>query len=66
MTRNNPRVCPVCGKAVFKHADDFEICPVCGWEDDGVQLDEPDLEGGANEMSLNEAREAYRQGRQLR
>ncbi|ARP50579.1 hypothetical protein B6259_06620 [Ruminococcaceae bacterium CPB6] len=32
------------------------VCPVCGWEDDGVQLDEPDLEGGANEMSLNEAR----------
>ncbi|MDD4807476.1 MAG: CPCC family cysteine-rich protein [Oscillospiraceae bacterium] len=42
------------------------MCPVCGWEDDGVQLDEPDLEGGANEMSLNEAREAYRQGKQLR
>jgi hypothetical protein len=38
----------------------FEICPVCFWEDDGVQLDDASLRGGANEVSLLEARENFR------
>ena len=33
--------------------DNFEICPVCGWEDDGVQNDDPAFWGGANTLSLN-------------
>lgn len=54
--------CPVCGKYQFVEENDFDICPVCGWENDGVQMEDPDYSGGANEMSLNEAREAYRKG----
>ncbi|NLG37630.1 MAG: hypothetical protein GX549_06405 [Clostridiales bacterium] len=38
------------------------MCDVCGWQDDGVQNDDPDFAGGANHMSLNQAREAYKQG----
>lgn len=38
----------------------FEICPVCFWEDDGVQYEDPDYEGGANGISLNKARENYK------
>lgn len=38
----------------------FEICPVCFWEDDGVQYEDPDYEGGANGISLNIARENYK------
>lgn len=38
----------------------FEICPVCFWEDDDVQLDDPDYEGGANRESLNQARASFR------
>lgn len=38
----------------------FEICPVCYWEDDNVQFDDPDYEGGANSISLNKARENYK------
>jgi hypothetical protein len=34
----------------------FEICPVCNWEDDNVQAADPKLRGGANEMSLEQAR----------
>ena len=37
----------------------FEICPVCYWEDDNVQFSDPNYEGGANEISLNKARENY-------
>lgn len=36
------------------------MCPVCWWEDDPVQLREPDRRGGANGPSLNEARENFR------
>jgi hypothetical protein len=38
----------------------FEICPVCFWEDDNMQFDNPDYEGGANVVSLNQARENYK------
>lgn len=36
------------------------ICPVCYWQDDYVQLNDPYFEGGANEVSLIQARENYR------
>jgi nitrogen fixation-related uncharacterized protein len=38
----------------------FEICPVCFWEDDNAQFDDPDYEGGANKLSLRKARENYK------
>lgn len=34
-------------------------CPVCSWEDDGVQFDDLDYEGGANRPSLRQARANY-------
>lgn len=34
----------------------FQICPVCYWEDDPVQAADPMYEGGANGVSLNQAR----------
>ncbi len=34
----------------------FEICRICLWEDDNVQASDPDFPGGANKMSLNQAR----------
>jgi hypothetical protein len=30
----------------------YDVCPVCGWEDDCVQLANPTSEGGANKRSL--------------
>ena len=36
------------------------ICDVCRWEDDPVQFDDRDFEGGANGPSLNQAREFFR------
>lgn len=37
------------------------ICPVCGWEDDRVQFDNPDYTGGANGPSLRQARDTFRE-----
>ena len=50
--------CPVCEQYVFEEANSYEICD-CGWEDCGVQEDDPDYEGGANVLSLNQAREHW-------
>lgn len=58
-------LCPVCGKYTFKSAGNFDICEVCGWEDDLVQLDDPNEEGCANRMSLNQAREAWKSGKKV-
>lgn len=49
--------CPVCGFLTIE--DDFygtyDICPVCEWEDDQVQLANPACKGGANQDSLIES-----------
>lgn len=55
--------CPCCGQTFLE--EEFDICEVCGWEYDLLQLDDPDYAGGANDMSLNEARIAYREGRKV-
>lgn len=54
--------CPVCGQYEFECRGSFDICEICDWEDDSLQLEHPDYEGGANKMSLNQAREAYKKG----
>lgn len=47
--------CPACGFEVFADAiGSYDICPICGWEDDGVQYRFPDLIGGANGTCLYE------------
>ncbi|MDR1423550.1 MAG: hypothetical protein LBI92_02945 [Azoarcus sp.] len=51
--------CPCCKNQVFAEQGGYEICPICHWEDDPVQSNEPDYAGGANQMSLNHAREVW-------
>lgn len=52
--------CPVCGQYTFKSGPgSYEICPVCGWEDDKAQYKDPNLKGGANKLSLKEYKERY-------
>lgn len=57
--------CPVCGKYEFEQEDNFSICHCCMWENDGLQNHNPDYAGGANKMSLNEARKAYKEGKKV-
>ncbi len=56
-------MCPVCGKYEFEHEGCDDICEVCGWQDDIIQLRHPDERQCANQMSLNEAKAAYAEGR---
>ena len=55
--------CPCCGNRTLSEEPpgSYDICPVCWWEDDAVQFDDPDYAGGANVVSLNEARTNFRE-----
>ena len=53
--------CTCCGSHVIHERGAFEICPVCAWEDDPAQARDPDLAGGANELSLNAARALWKE-----
>lgn len=53
--------CPCCGYYTFLEKPDgnYDICPVCFWEDDPFAYDKPDEEWGCNGVSLNQARKNY-------
>ena len=55
--------CPCCGQVAV---EEYEICPVCKWQNDPVQAKKPDYSGGANRMSLCEARAAYARGEKVK
>ena len=49
--------CPCCG---YKTLDEeppgtYDICAICFWEDEPIQFEDPDYEGGANRPSLKTA-----------
>ena len=54
--------CECCGNFTLpeQSSGTYYICKVCFWEDDYVQLQDPDYAGGANECSLNQGRENYK------
>ncbi|KRB78160.1 hypothetical protein ASE01_08380 [Nocardioides sp. Root190] len=52
--------CPCCGHLTLDSGPgDYELCPVCRWEDDGGQLRYPMHPDGANGISLMEAQRAF-------
>lgn len=54
--------CPCCGQTMV---GEYDICDICSWENDPVQLKDRDYSGGANQMSLNQAKEAFANGEQV-
>ena len=56
LMRHNRYMCPCCGNyTLWERRYNYEICPVCFWEDDVLED-----EDGANHISLREAQENYR------
>ncbi|MET8346748.1 CPCC family cysteine-rich protein [Streptomyces microflavus] len=53
--------CPCCYRRTLERWADFEICPECGWEDDGQDdADAHIVRGGPNgRLSLRQARLDY-------
>lgn len=60
--KGQKNACPCCGYLTLSSVPPgtFEVCPVCFWEDDDAQFRDPDYAGGANTISLNEARSNFR------
>lgn len=56
----NKVLCPCCGEDYVDDGHQNDVCDTCYWEDDPVQFYDPDYRGGANKMSLNEARAAWK------
>ena len=54
--------CPVCNNETLEDLHEYDICTVCWWEDDPFQYEHPDYAGGANKLSLNQARAAWARG----
>ena len=54
-------ICRCCGCRTLDEETNgtYEICPVCFWEDDPLQSRNENYRGGANEVSLNEAKKNY-------
>lgn len=59
----NKKICKCCGKYELDINSIFQICPICGWESDPIQEDNPDYKGGANKESLKEYKEKYKKMR---
>ena len=52
--------CPCCGyRTLNEFPGSYEICAVCFWEDDPIQLLDPGFAGGANRPSLIECQANY-------
>lgn len=44
--------CPCCGKMTLGNRGEYDICPLCGWEDDGIE--EENKYSTCNHMTLAE------------
>ena len=53
--------CPCCGYFTLDaFYGEYDICPVCFWEEDSLQFKNPIMDGGANQISLIQARINYK------
>lgn len=62
-SKDGKYACPCCGYRTLneKAGGTFAVCPVCNWEDDPVQYDDPDYQGGANKVSLRHGQRNFRE-----
>ena len=63
---DDKRKCKCCGKYTIDKDSIYDICSNCGWESDPIQEDNPNYEGGANELSLNQYKREYFNKRDLK
>lgn len=51
--------CSCCDYFTIKNRKQYEICKVCFWEDDGIDLEKLDKFSGPNHQTLREARDNF-------
>ena len=57
------KYCPCCGYDTLdpKQRLEYLICPICYWEDDGLDINSLDIESGANHnITLRHARQNFK------
>lgn len=52
--------CPACEYLSLSKRGDYDICPVCSWEDSGLDVDDLDRVSGPNGITLRQGRENFR------
>lgn len=57
-----PKKCPCCNEGIIEER--YDICDICGWEDDKIQNLDRSFAGGANKLSLiDHCREYFKNSR---
>lgn len=51
--------CPCCDYISLPERGNYLICPICFWEDDGLDVDQLDQGSGPNHMTLREGRKNF-------
>jgi len=51
--------CPCCDYISLAERFNYLICPICFWEDDGIDVDRLDSGSGPNHMTLREGRSNF-------
>jgi len=51
--------CPCCDYFTLGERGGYEICPVCFWEDDGIDIDDLDEHSAPNHLTLREGRQNF-------
>ena len=51
--------CPCCDYISLPERFNYLICPICFWEDDGIDVDHLDSASGPNHMTLREGRSNF-------
>lgn len=58
--------CPICGsKTLSEESGSFDICHICGWEEDGLQPEYPDMLGPNEGWTFREAKKSWDAGKTL-
>lgn len=60
-----PHICPICGEHQFKCITSYEVCPICGWIDDGTEDIPTDDYSEVNVISLNDAKAEFNKKRKI-
>lgn len=55
----NELQCPCCDYFTLSKRGEYDICPICFWEDDGLDIDQPDQYSGPNHKTLREGRKDF-------
>ena len=53
------RKCKCCGKYTLDKNSIYEMCSNCGWKSNPFQEENPNFDGGANKLSLNQYKKEY-------